>query len=197
MAELYYNACTMMDWHNRCQKDGLMLERKLGTMDWLMRVNTSLLGMCIVDAWYAYSQCTKPRGSTNNANTDEKQKDFYANLAEELIDNSYDGRAGVRNRGGDVQDPRTVSTNGLSRCGIEAHLTPTKRRRIHKGSLTKGLYQGKCRVCKKNTTFVCSACKDDNEDGCLGKDVWLCMNKRGKPALLSTCPMKTSYNDVL
>ena len=85
-AELYYDACAIIDRHNRCRQDDLMLERKLGTMDWSMRVNTSLLGMCIVDAWYAYSQCTKTRG----AKTEEKQQDFYSFLAEELIDNNYD-----------------------------------------------------------------------------------------------------------
>jgi hypothetical protein len=41
----------------------------------------TLLGMCIVDTWYAYSQCT---------NTKEKQKGLYSFLAEELIDNNYD-----------------------------------------------------------------------------------------------------------
>jgi hypothetical protein len=66
-----------------------MLERKLGMMDWSMQVNTSLLGMCIVDTWYAYSQCTKTHGA-NNANTNKRQKDFYSFLVEELIDNNYD-----------------------------------------------------------------------------------------------------------
>jgi hypothetical protein len=90
-AELYYDACGMIDRHNRCRQDDLMLERKLGTLDWSMRVNTSLLGMCIVDSWYAYSQCTA---------TQERQKDFYSFLAEELIDNCHDS-ARRRNRGPD------------------------------------------------------------------------------------------------
>jgi hypothetical protein len=63
--ELYYDACGMIDWHNRCPQDDLMLEQKIiGMTDWWMRVNTSLLGVCIVDTWYAYSQCTKTRGQT-------------------------------------------------------------------------------------------------------------------------------------
>jgi hypothetical protein len=184
-AELYYDACGMIDRHNRCRQDDLMLERKLGTMDWSMRVNTSLLGMCIVDAWYAYSQCTKNRGP--NANTGcEKQKDFYSFLAEELIDNNYDsvGRRGNRENATDA-GPQLVTVNGLARCGIEAHLSPTKRRRIEKGVTTNGLYQGKCRICKKKTVFVCSACKDANEDGILhGKEVWLCMNKQGETCFI-------------
>jgi hypothetical protein len=183
-AELYYDACGMIDRHNRCRQDDLMLERKLGTMDWSMRVNTSLLGMCIVDAWYAFSQCTKTRGA-NNTNTGEKQKDFYSFLAEELIDNNYDN-VGRRNRESTpVRGPRLVTVNGLARCGVEAHLSPTKRRRIEKGVTTNGLYQGKCRICRKKTVFVCSACKDENENGILhGKEVWLCMNKQGETCFI-------------
>jgi hypothetical protein len=74
-----------------------MLKQKLGMMDWSMRVNSNLLGVCIVDhAWYAYSQCTKTCGA-NNANTGKKQKDFYSFLAEELIDNNYNS-VGQQNR---------------------------------------------------------------------------------------------------
>jgi hypothetical protein len=114
-----------------------------------MRVNTSLLGMCIVDTWYAYSQCTK---------TNEKQKEFYSFLAEELIDNNYDSVGGQgRTMEENVQErrgPSTVSNTGLPRCGSGPHLTPTKRKRYHKGELTKNLYQGVCQVCKLKTTYV-------------------------------------------
>jgi hypothetical protein len=186
-AELYYDACAMIDRHNRCQQDNLMLECKLGTMDWSMRVNTSLLGMCIVDAWYAYSQCTKSRGPSNAHSTEEeKHKDFYSYLAEELIDNNYDS-VGRRNRGENtpVRGPRLVTVSGLARCGLEAHLSPTKRRRVEKGVTTKGLYQGKCRICRKKTVFVCSACKDESEDGIRhGKEVWLCLNKQGETCFI-------------
>jgi hypothetical protein len=61
-----------------------------------MRVNTSLLGMCIDDAWYAYSQCTNTCGA--NTHTDMKQKDFYSFLEEDLIDNNYDSVGQCNNR---------------------------------------------------------------------------------------------------
>jgi hypothetical protein len=64
------------------RQDHLMLERKLDTVDWLMRVNLSLFGMwCVVDAWLVYSKCTE---------ADEKQRQFYKLLAEEMIDNQHD-----------------------------------------------------------------------------------------------------------
>jgi hypothetical protein len=55
--ELYYSVSGMIDWHNRCRQNDLQLERKLETLDWPMWVNTTLLGICIIDTWYAYSQC--------------------------------------------------------------------------------------------------------------------------------------------
>jgi hypothetical protein len=125
MLKLYYSVCGMIDWHNRCRQDDLQLEKELGTLDWSMRVNTTLLGMCIVDTWYAYSQCTK---------TKEKQKDFYSFLAKELIDNKYDSvgpGSGRRNRTQDAQEARNrmmMSNNGLPTCGYGPHITPTKRR---------------------------------------------------------------------
>jgi hypothetical protein len=178
-AELYYSACGMIDRHNRCRQDDLQLERKLGTIDWSMRVNTTLLGMCIVDAWYAYSQCTS---------TKEKQKRFYSLLAQELIDNKYDtigsNGSGRRSRAEDCPEARArfMSNDGPARCGSGPHVTPTKRRRKRSdGTITRNLFQGHCRVCTKKTTFVCSVCKDDNEDGIIhGKEVWICMNKRGR-----------------
>jgi Transposase IS4 len=48
--ELYYECCAMVDRHNRCLQDDLMLERKFVTMDWSVRVGHSLLGMIIVDS---------------------------------------------------------------------------------------------------------------------------------------------------
>jgi hypothetical protein len=49
-------------------------------LGWRMQVNTTLLGIGIIDTWYAYSQYK---------NTQEKQK-VYSLLAKELIDNKYD-----------------------------------------------------------------------------------------------------------
>jgi hypothetical protein len=132
--------------------------------------------MCIVDTWYAYSQCTS---------TKEEQKDLYSFLAEELIDNNYDSPVGPgsgrRNRTNDAQEARNrmmTTNNGLPTCGYGPHITPTKRRRISKGVVTKSLHQGKCRVCKMKTTFVCSICKEEN--GGNGQEAWICMNKQGQ-----------------
>ena len=81
VCELYYACCAMVDRHNRCRQADLKLERKLVTKDWSKRLNISLLSICIVDTWFAYSGILESH---------ENQNDFYGYLAEELIDNTYD-----------------------------------------------------------------------------------------------------------
>jgi hypothetical protein len=164
--ELYYAACEMIDLHNCCQQDDLQLENNLGTLDWSMQVNTTLLGMCVVDTWYAYSQCTS---------TKEKQKDFYSLLTKELIVNKYYSvgpRSGQCNRTKDAQEAQNqmmATNNGLLTCVYGPHITPTKRR-ISKGVVSKSLHQGKCRVCKKRQPlFVASAGKRMREMGSMEK----------------------------
>jgi hypothetical protein len=76
-----------------------MLERKYVTHDWSMRVNLSLLDMCIVDAWLLHSA---PRSAARTM----LQHQFYEQLALELIDNTFD-YVGLRRRGAE-DDTATV-----------------------------------------------------------------------------------------
>jgi hypothetical protein len=179
-AEMYYSCCAAVDQHNRDRQDTLQLERKLKTHSWSMRVNLSILGMIMVDCWRVYDQLTPT--ATNN----EVQKEFYAELAAELIDNNYDtvGSATKRaTRSNDVNDsdddmPVINLITGQPRCGLSAHLTPTKRKRrdIEGNELSYSL-QGRCRICQKKTTFQCSWCVDDPE---INDEGWICMTKNGK-----------------
>jgi hypothetical protein len=139
--------------------------------------------MCVVETFYAYSQCS---------NTKERQKDFYFFVAKELIDNRYNsiGPGSTRqNRMENAQEARArmmTNNNGLPTCGYGPHITPTKRRRIRKGVIRKSLHQGKCRFCKRKTTFLCSVWKEENSegnDGQHGKEAWICMNKQGQTCL--------------
>jgi hypothetical protein len=134
-AEVYYSCCAIIDRHNRSWQDTLMLERKLGTWDWLTQVNLSNFGIIVVDTWLAYSQCT---GIGKSAGQEEKQKDFYSALAEELVDNQYNS-VGSRKVGRDEldKDSSTISRTGGPQCGLYAHLTPTKRKRKNKDGTIK------------------------------------------------------------
>ena len=103
--ELYYACCAIVDRHNRCRQADLQLEKKLVTKDWSKRLNISLLSICIVDTWFAYSSILE---------THENQNDFYEYLAEELIESIYDDNRSVNRTLG---DPRR-------RLNIDLELSP-------------------------------------------------------------------------
>ncbi len=169
--EIYYETCAMIDRHNRCRQDDLQVERKLGTDNWAMRLNLSLFSMCVVDCWLVYKAATE---------TTEDQKSFYCALAEELVDNSYDEglRAGRQKGIKPNGESPTLSENGLPRSGINAHLTPTKRKRKRSdGSETRYLLQGRCKQCGSKTTMTCSLCSDDSTRV---NEPWICNTKGGR-----------------
>jgi len=180
-AEIYYQACAMIDRHNRCRQDDLCLERKLVTHKWSMRVNMSIFAMIVVDTWLVYRQSTKPRAEELEQTEEvylEKQKAFYSMLAEELIDNNYDavssGRRARSSVTGVEQGVAGMLTDryGQPRSGIHAHLTPTKRKRKQNSYCQ----QGRCKICGKKTTLVCSLCNDNDGEA----EPWLCGTKQGR-----------------
>ena len=145
--ELYYSTCAAVNQHNRSRQANLNIENKLKTHNWAMRVNLSIFSICAVDAWKVYSQA-KPC-----LVGEESEKQFYGHLAEELIENKFDGR--VRSHEYMEQPRSTASGEGV-------HLSPTKKKRsgrIHHAN-TKFKYQGRCNVCGRKTTWVCSVCRD-------------------------------------
>jgi hypothetical protein len=165
--EVYYNACSMIDRHNRCRQDDLDLEKKIQTQDWARRFNMSLFGMCVVDAWLAYKQVTS---------SSEDQREFYTKLSEELIDNGWDrrgrGRDSTANSAVDSPATSVLAADGSTRCGVGIHCTPTKKlRATRNGDLTKSRLQGNCKVCSKKSSHGCSECKDNNVSG---TDCWIC-----------------------
>ena len=73
----YYERCGMIDCHNRTRQDDLRLERKYVTHDWSKRVNMSIFGMVVVDAYLAHKACT---------GSDETPHVFFSRLADQMID---------------------------------------------------------------------------------------------------------------
>ena len=122
--------------------------------------------MNVVDVWLASQDIT---------GTAETQADFYSNISEETIDNTYDrfmmqSEEGRRRNIVDSDDetfdddkPLFGRINGAPRCGISLHLTPTKKSRNKRdGKETRYLLQGECKVCWKKATHICSDCADTN-----------------------------------
>jgi hypothetical protein len=127
VAELYYDCCAMIDRHNRCRQDDLMLERKFAAVDWSVRVGHSLLGMTIVDSWLLY---VGARGELRTM----KQREFYEALFLELIDNDFD-LIGLRSR---TPDDTPFQLTPTSEAG--PHATPTKKKKLDKCSSSERLH---------------------------------------------------------
>ena len=101
-----------------------------------------------------------------------------------MIDNTYDrfmmwSAEGRRrtiveydDRTFDDNNPMFFRINGAPRCGIDPHVTPTKKRRKKRyGTETRYLLQGKITVLRKKTTHVCSNCADTNV---VKNEMWVC-----------------------
>ena len=111
----------------------------------------------------------------------ELQSEFCVHLAEELIDNNIDSRLQCqRNSGEDGSDSNdespVMTCTGRVRAGVSCHLTPTKHRRhTGDGELTVQRLQGCCIECGKKTTYLCSACMDNDNES---KTPWLCHTEK-------------------
>ena len=76
VCEKYYEICTQTDRNNRFRQDDLEMEYKYKVKEGSMRVNTSFLAICIVDAWKLYAGA-KGDGSKMSPNH------FYFELADQ------------------------------------------------------------------------------------------------------------------
>jgi hypothetical protein len=168
VAELYYDCCAMIDRHNRCRQDDLMLERKFVTMDWSVRVGHSLLGMIIVDSWLLY---VGARGKLRSMN----QREFYETLCLELIDNNFDV-IGLRSR-----TPQDAPVQLTPTSGAGPHATPTKKMKLDKEKKeTSARAQRDCVVCKSRTTRVCSECRSEGKG-----EVFVCNSSKQRVCFAS------------
>jgi len=168
VAETYYACCAQIDRHNRCRQDDLRLENKLVTHDWSMRVNLSLLGMCVVDAWLLYSGAR--RGGAHLT-----QNEFYEDLAEQLIDNTFE-TVGTRARPA-PSGAAAAADAAPMRFGVGIHLTATVKRREGPAS-KEGDHRAQraCHVCKRRgTSWVCSGFRDSTH-----REVYCCGPRTGR-----------------
>lgn len=157
-----------MDRRNLRREDDFRLETNLVTHDWSMRVNLSLLGMCVVNTWLLYS-------GAHGTGAKLTQNQFYEDLASEHIDNTYES-VGLR--------PRRSPDGGHAavaelprRYGVGIPLTPTlKHRAGASANEADKCAQRRWRICLKGrTTHVCSACRDLKH-----VDIFCCGPKTGR-----------------
>ena len=168
---VYYSACGKIDQHNRYRQAALALERKLRTNVWWRRVNMSLFSMCIVDAYLLARGCQGLDAYGPSAN-------FFAKLAEDLIENRIDQR-NLRKRA-----ERQQQMNGIvvdhKLADIPPHkqlVAPTPTKKFKKNKPTHRV-QGRCMVCGKYSIHVCRECQRHypmQQD----RQFWIC-DKPGK-----------------
>ncbi len=82
VCEIYYDICPAINQHKRHHQDNLQIERKMQTKSWDKIVTASLFAMYDVDVWLMYKGCTI---ASADASPKLSQKEFYSQLADELI----------------------------------------------------------------------------------------------------------------
>ena len=193
IAEVYYDTCGAINRHNRYRQDDLRMEKKVETKDWSVRVlNLSIFSMIVVDTWLVFNAFKNVPDIARRGEV--PQKDFYAMLAEELIDNTYGSIGSARRPRSSpthYQDAcRRALENGCARAGVLTHLTPVKRLKTSEGKMTNhSRYQGRCKECQKKSTWQCSDCGDN------GKTVFLCPTIYGKRCLLDHIARNQAHID--
>ena len=136
----------------------------------MMRVNITLLGMVMVDCWRIYVQLTQ--GVINS----EEQKEFYAELATELIDNNYDTIGSATKQKKEATTLKILMMTcwlaiwlvASQDVGYQLICLPQNVDNV----IEKVMYYHI--VSKKKTTFQCSWCVDDTN---VDNEGWICMTK--------------------
>jgi hypothetical protein len=128
VAVVYYSGCAKIDQHNRRRQADLQLETKIQTNDWSVRVNLSIFGMVVVDA---FNLC---RGCTAGQLPYCDQKWFYETLALDLIENDHDIISlRSRKRSREVSTAETPKSS-INTCQYMTSHTPTKKMRLKRPS---------------------------------------------------------------
>ena len=150
------------------------------TVAWHRRVNLSIFGMIVVDAYLA---ATGAQGHNAYASPNH----FFTLLAQQLIDNTVEER--VTRRAAQRLEDRTMASLLPTRRKRSAEVcldtlrhgtcpTPTKRM---KKTNRNQRQQGKCMVCSAYSTNVCRTCQRHLQRP-TDKQHWIC-NKPGKACM--------------
>jgi hypothetical protein len=92
----YFGGAQAIDVHNHRRQGSLALEA-IKTHSWRARMFSTVLGMCVIDAFLAFSEFEPDNAGLN-------QSDFVMDLAESLIGNNFVNRGGDLGHSSDVAD---------------------------------------------------------------------------------------------
>jgi hypothetical protein len=82
----YFRVCNQVDMHNHARQSLLALEKHWATTTGYFRIITSIVGICITDAWKGY----RHHLNKQHRHKDVEMKDFASALAHDMLYNDFD-----------------------------------------------------------------------------------------------------------
>ena len=87
----YFRVCNRVDMHNHARQSLLALEKHWVTLTGYFRIITTIVGICITDAWKAY----RYHLNRQHRHKDIEMKDFASALAYDMLHNDFDSLTSV------------------------------------------------------------------------------------------------------
>ncbi len=130
---------------------------------------------------FVFKACVTP--------SNEMEKVLYELVGEEMVGNRMENLVTGNTNMRRCSNSYVGGTNPSLKSGNGIHLTPTKEKRKFRDGRVRinQSKQGKCRICDKKTSHICSECK------CVdGTNEWLCHSKTGRDCFHLHCCDKHS-----
>jgi hypothetical protein len=143
MVELFYKCFSKIDVHDHLRQGSLAIEKEWLTHKWWHRILATIFGMCVVDAYLAYSYEMKMV-----CDVPVEFLEFVDKLSYQLINNIF--LAPSARRSSPAPEPPKVDAK---------HLLRTLRSLPGKAQLA-GRGQRRCHFCKSPCSYYCMGCSD-------------------------------------
>ena len=195
LVEEFYSCFSAIDVHDHYRQGSLEMERNWVTRKWYHRIFTTILGICIVDAFYAYKLEMKQAGKDPRDFTY-----FVGRLAHQLVFNQFLGEGmNLRNLDDDLENDEEVSNliclyfEHFSFWLLSTLLRIQDNFEVHApmriSSMDRYKEKGKriqlaCRECKAKTSYYCLVCTTVHNktvalcSGPSSRDCWVKYHKK-------------------
>ena len=195
VCSVYFGNCNGIDVHNQmCQKI-LRLEKCWVSKDGYFRIITTILGICVVDAWRGYQASTNPthrhyklrlmefvdmlaKDMVENELQDEVEADSNSSFRNELVNTTITGNNSSQfssaSSTNTVISPLNLGTF-TAIAARDSHLAEhvllmTDRRVLDEGGTRRRTMRQRCSLCMKKTPYYCAACQSTGSR----LHYWLC-----------------------
>ena len=196
LVEEFFRGCfSAIDIHDHYRQGLLEMEQNWATRKWYHRIFTTILGICIVDAFYAHKLEMK------QAKKDPKDFTYFVGrLARQLVFNQFLGEGmNLGNHDNDLEHEEEVG-NLICLCfehfsfwllftlpriqdNFDVH-APTRISSMDRYKEKGKRIQLACRECKAKTSYYCQVCTTVHNktvalcSGPSGKDCWVKYHKK-------------------